>query len=203
MNTDKKVTSDVNTDLCIGDFPAQDVCDFCNVEWKEGIKYDSESLGIVKHIISYTNGYLYFNRIAALFPVDWLVYRGMIWQGTITHAISIICYFLCLHFYNSQNLYFEKAAPFNPVFAFLTVLVPLCLIMPFLSVPLYHKHICKCLEARGLKKRKNTDCPELKESLRRQGAPSVKRVILFRIITSLLYACIEGIYITVRYGFFS
>lgn len=199
MITEENVTTE-NSGTYIGDFPARDVCAFCNVEWQDGTEYNDQKLGVVKKLWVVANGYHSFHLPAALLPMDWLVYRGMIPQAIIVYIAALIYIFLVTLLFLHILPFFPISESYHASIASIIAFLSYEAMMGFVSIHLYYKHVCRCLEKRNLKGRKDLECEELKESLAKQGKPSVIRAILFRIIMNLFIACAEGILVTVRYG---
>ncbi len=185
----------------IGDFLAQDVCAFCNVKRKEDYPYYDKSLGIVHKIWTSHNRYRAFNWVGGLLPVDWLVYRGMIPQAIIVHIFCLLYYFIMNAALPPMlAALFPKFAAYHTLLYYIIFLGIMVTAMGFISTIVYKHHVFRQLKKRNLSHRKNFECPELDESLRKQGKPSIKRAIVYRLITYLSFACIEGLIITLVYG---
>ena len=75
----------------IGDFLAQDICAYCNVDWQEGMTIEDKELKIVHKLWLMENGYTVLCWPGAIFPVQWLIYRGLLPQ-----AVTIFCFEILL-----------------------------------------------------------------------------------------------------------
>ena len=69
----------------------------------------------------------------------------------------------------------------------------LALISGYKAIPLYYRRIRKTLEKRGLVMRTPVKSEELSASLRKEGGPSVKRLLIYTFIRYLVVQCIIGI----------
>lgn len=196
---DFKLKNDKKTEVYIGDYLGKDVAAFCHALWYDGMSPDDNDLKIVKKLWSMQNGYPAFCWPGALFPVDWLVYRGMVAKAIIVNILSLVYYiavcFLCLFAVAKFHSGPEWLMWLLPILAYILY----AFIMGKYTIRTYYKHVRKRLEKRGLKNRSDVDCFELKESLKQEGKPSFLRVIVYRLLCSLIGACISGIITTVLY----
>ncbi len=178
----------------IGNFLAEDVCAFANVEWRESTHLQDKSLGIVSDLVTYYGGYYTWNLFGGLFSSDWLVYRGMIPQGIVTCILSWI-YLIIVMMISFKVMDEEGTAV---LVGFVVFVISRAILMGMMSTGLYDSYMSKRLTARGLdnsRYRGTIHCEELKESLAKEGKPSIKRVLFFRVLRMLVFFVVCSILI--------
>ncbi len=186
-----------------GDFLVCDVCAFCNADMSEGQKKPT----IIDKLKAKFNGYKAFCWPGAILPVEWLAYRGAVGYAFVVEIVlKIAAFFIVL----GLDKICEQAVswvyfPISAIGAELEVMAYVVLAVLFIiavvimgnvSINLYYKYVCKCLNERGLAERPDTECPELSESLKKQGKPSVLRAIVFRLLLVFMWTCVGDVVLT-------
>lgn len=137
--------------------------------------------GIVDGVKTYANGYAFFSWPAALTESLWYVYRGMVKEAIIFDAVAMLLGGYLLH---------------TTVWAGLLVFMALMIWRGMAAIPSYYKRLYRAIDQRGLFKRPPEEIPAVKESLAREGKPSVIRVIVYLILKCFVAVCMSDIVYT-------
>jgi len=190
----------------IGDYLGRDLAAFCGGTWYEGIQPGNKDLKIMDKLWSIQNGYFTFCWPGAIVPIDWMVYRGMVGRAIIFNIIS--CVYFGVAYFISTFLgvmveYRKSGSVVETEWTILGVFILFWLLYAFLmgiyTIHAYRRNVFRKLEKRGLKNRMDVDSFELKESLRKEGKRSFLRVIVYRVVATLISTCIGGIATTIIY----
>ncbi|MBQ7972574.1 MAG: hypothetical protein IJ291_03875 [Lachnospiraceae bacterium] len=186
----------------LGDFLARDIASFCGVEWHEDIRIYHSNLKLLKPLWGLQNKSFVFWLPGGLVPVDWLVYRGMTGAAILVDILFTIYMLgasLLIHFL-AEDILFDFVFyhdEFAWILLYALAYLPFLVAMGIINIRLYRKHVLKILNKRGLKNRPDEKCPELHESLVKEGKPSFVRVLIYRAVYLLVVTCIWGVAFTV------
>jgi len=138
--------------------------------------------GIIANLKTYANGYAFFCWPAAFTESLWYVYRGMVKEAVLFDVIAMFLGGYLLH---------------TTVWAGILVFVVLVIWRGLAAMPFYYRRVREALKQRRLEKRSPEEIPAVKESLAKEGKPSIIRVIVYLAIKCFAAVCLNDILYTI------
>lgn len=182
----------------MGKFASEDVYAFCGTDFAECVE-KQQAPKLIQQVYALKNGYKAFCVPGGLIPAEWLAYRGAVGTALFLEVIIRLLWIPVEVIFVLLDKAFLVELHWLLILGTLLWLVFYCT-MGFISMWLYYRYLIRNLKKRKLENRENEPCSELKESLKKQGKPSVWRAVLFRVFFLILWICVEDIFNTIIFN---
>ncbi len=181
---EEKRMMEAYTQEYIGDFWKEDVTAFCNAIKMNGQK-SKTGTKLVENIEKSKKKYPTFVWPAFIFHSLWFVYRGMMVRAIVLDAIKIVMLLIGVAISSEEGAVRVLYVLGYVIYGFFLGLY---------AVPWYDKYVTTCLKERKLEKREYISCDELKESLARQGKPSLGRAVFYSVLQGMIFFIVKAMF---------
>lgn len=168
----------------LGDMLLWDVYNYTNMKQQYGEVFGDENIQerkLLAKLKKHESGKLVFHLPAMVFGALWFVYRGMYKSAIIFDVVM---------------LFFTWYFSINSLTVAIIVNAIGFVLVGFMALPIYYDHIHIKIDKRGLIKRPPVLVEELDVSLRKEGMPSIKAVLIYILLRYVFVLICEDIIYT-------